>query len=70
MEFLREEAKLDHSLSVEELQLSKDQQSQTLMLLQQQQQMNQALLSLIEKMVEKQKNENSSYIIPYQFVVC
>ena len=56
MEILREEAKLDHSLSEEELQLSKDQQSQTLMLLQQQQQINQVLLSLIAKMVEKQKN--------------
>ena len=56
VEFLREEAKLDHSLSEEELQLSKDQQSQTLMLLQQQQQINQVLLSLIAKMVEKQKN--------------
>ena len=56
MEILREEAKLDHSLSEEGLQLSKDQQSQTLMLLQQQQQMNQVLLSLIEKIMEKQKN--------------
>ena len=56
VEFLREEAKLDHSLSEEELQLSKDQQSQTLMLLQEQQQINQVLLSLMEKMVEKQKN--------------
>ena len=56
MEVLREEAKLDHSLSEEELQLSKNQQSQALMLLQQQQQMIQVLLSLIEKIVEKQKN--------------
>ena len=46
VEFLREE----------ELQLRKDQQSQTLVALQQQQQMNQVLLSLMEKMVEKQKN--------------
>ena len=44
VEFLREKAKLDHSLGEEELQLGKDQQSQTLMLL------------LMEKMVEKQKN--------------
>ena len=44
VEFLREKAKLDHSLREEELQLGKDQQSQTLMLL------------LMEKMVEKQKN--------------
>ena len=56
VEFLREKAKLDHSLREEELQLRKDQQSQTLVLLQQQQQMNQVLLSLMEKMVEKQKN--------------
>ena len=56
VEFLREKAKLDHSLREEELQLRKDQQSQTLLLLQQQQQMNQVLLSLMEKMVEKQKN--------------
>ena len=40
VEFLREKAKLDHSLREEELQLRKDQQSQTLVLLQQQQQMN------------------------------
>ena len=50
VEFLREKAKLDHSLREEELQLRKDQQSQTLVLLQQQQQMNQVLLSLMEKM--------------------
>ena len=56
MEVLREKAKLDRSLSEEELQLSKNQQSQALMLLQQQQQMNQVLLSLMEKIVEKQKN--------------
>ena len=56
VEFLREKSKLDHSLREEELQLRKDQQSQTLVLLQQQQQMNQVLLSLMEKMVEKQKN--------------
>ena len=42
MGVLREEAKLDHSLSEEELQISKNQQSKALMLLQQQQQMNQA----------------------------
>ena len=48
VEFLREKAKLDHSLREEELQLRKDQQSQTLVLLQQQQ-MNQVLLSLMEK---------------------
>jgi len=35
--FLREKAKLDHALKEEELQLRKDQQSQTLLLLQQQQ---------------------------------
>ena len=56
VEFLREKAKLDNSLKEEELQLRKDQQIQTLVLLQQQQQMNQVLLSLMEKMVEKQKN--------------
>ena len=33
VEFLREKAKLDHSLKEEELQLRKDQQSQTLLLL-------------------------------------
>ena len=55
VEFLREKAKLDHSLREEELQLRKDRQSQTLVLLQQQQQMNEVLLSLMEKMVEKQK---------------
>ena len=53
VEFLREKAKLDHSLREEKLQLRKDQQSQTLVLLQQQRQMNQVLLSLMEKMVEK-----------------
>ena len=56
VEFLREKAKLDHSPREEELQLRKDQQSQTLVLWQQQQEMNQVLLSLMEKMVEKQKN--------------
>ena len=56
MEFLREKAKLDHSLREEELQLRKDQQRQTLVLLQQQQQMNQVLLPLMKKIVEKQKN--------------
>ena len=56
VEFLREKAKLDHSLREEELQLRKDQQSQTLVLLQQQRQINQVLLCLMEKMVEKQKN--------------
>ena len=44
VEFLRKKAKLDHSLREEELQLRKDQQSQTLMPL------------LMEEMVEKQKN--------------
>ena len=44
VEFLREKAKLDHSLREEELQLRKDQQSQTLVLLQQQQGMNPFLL--------------------------
>ena len=57
VEFLREKAKLDHSLREEELQLRKDQQSQTLVLLQEQQQINQVLLSLMEKMVEKQKKK-------------
>ena len=56
VEFLREKAKLDHSLREEELQFRKDQQSQTLVLLQQQQQMNQVLLYLMEKTVEKLKN--------------
>ena len=51
VEFLREKAKLEHSLREEELQLRKDQQSQTLLILQQQQQMNQALLTLKEKNV-------------------
>ena len=49
VEFFREKAKLDHSLREEELQLRKDQQSQTLVLLQQQRQINQVLLSLMEK---------------------
>ena len=49
VEFLRDKAKLDHSLREEELQLRRDQQSQTLVLLQQQQQINQVLLSLMEK---------------------
>ena len=49
VECLGEEAKLDHSLREEELQLRRDHQSQTLVLLQQQQQMNQVLLSLMEK---------------------
>ena len=49
VEFLREKAKLDHSLREEELQFRKDQQSRTLVLLQQQQQINQCLLSLMEK---------------------
>ena len=44
VEFLREKAKLDNSLREEELQLRKDQQSQTLVLLQQQQGMNPFLL--------------------------
>ena len=56
VEFLREKAKLEHSLREEELQLRKDQQSQTLLILQQQQQMNQALLTLMEKMLPKEKN--------------
>ena len=56
VEFLREKAKLDHSLKEEELQLRKDQQNQTLLLLQQQQQMNQAFLSLVDKMLSKEKN--------------
>ena len=55
VEFLREKAELDHSLKEQELQLRKDQQSQTL-LIQQQQQMNQALLSLVDKMLSKEKN--------------
>lgn len=55
VEFLREKAKLDHSLKEEELQLRKDQQNQTLLLLQQQQQMNQAFLSLVDKMLSKEK---------------
>ena len=38
------------------MQLRKDQQSQTLLILQQQQQMNQALLTLMEKMLPKEKN--------------
>ena len=49
VECLGDEAKLDHSLREEELQLRRDHQSQTLVLLQQQQQMNQVLLSLMEK---------------------
>ena len=49
VECLGEAAKLDHSLREEELQLRRDHQSQTLVLLQQQQQMNQVLLSLMEK---------------------
>ena len=44
VEFLREKAKLDHSVREEDLQLRKDQQSQTLVLLQQQQGMNPFLL--------------------------
>ena len=56
VEFLKGKGKLDHSLKEEELQLRKDQQSQTLVLLQQQQQMNQLLLSMVEKMVEIKKN--------------
>ena len=44
VEFLRGKAKLDNSLREEELQLRKDQQSQTLVLLQQQQGMNPFLL--------------------------
>ena len=44
VEFLREKAKLDHSVREEDLQLRKDQQSQTLVLLQQQQEMNPVLL--------------------------
>lgn len=55
VEFLREKAKLDHSLKEGELQLRKDQQNQTLLLLQQQQQMNQAFLSLVHKMLSKEK---------------
>ena len=57
VEFLREKAKLEHSLREEELQLRKDQQSQTLVILQQQQQMNQALLTLMEKILPKERNE-------------
>ena len=57
VEFLREKAKLEHSLREEELQLRKDQQSQTLLILQQQQQMNQALLTLMEKILPKERNE-------------
>ena len=56
VEFLRQKAKLDHALKDEELQLRKDQQSQTMLLLQQQQQMNQAFLSLVNKMLSKEKN--------------
>ena len=56
VEFLRERAKLDHALKEEELQLRKDQQSQTMLLLQQQQQMTQAFLSLVNKMLSKEKN--------------
>jgi len=56
VECLGEEAKLDHSLREEELQLRKDHQSQTLVLLQQQQQMNQVLLSLMEKWWKSRKN--------------
>ena len=55
-EFLREKAKLKHILREEELKLRKDQQSQTLSISQQQQQMNQALLTLMEKMLPKEKN--------------
>ena len=65
VEFLREKGQLDHSLREEELQLRKDQQSQTLVLLQEQQQINQVLLSLMEKMVEKQKKKIEQFI--YQF---
>ena len=64
MEVLREEVKLDHSLSEEELQVSKNQQSQALMLLQQQQQMNQVLLSLIEKIVAEKLEQ-----FIYQFIL-
>ena len=56
VECLGEEAKLDHSLREEELQLRRDHQSQTLVLLQQQQQMNQVLLSLMEKCKKSRKN--------------
>ena len=56
VDVLREKAKLEHSLREEELQLRKDQQSQTLLILQQQQQMNQALLTLMEKMLPKERN--------------
>ena len=69
VEFLREKAKLDRSLREEELQLRKDQQSQTLVLLQQQQQMNQVLLSLMEKMVEKQK-KIEQFIYQFTSVRC
>ena len=55
VECLGEEAKLDHSLREEELQVRKDQQRQTLVLLQQQQQMNQVLLSLMEKWWKSRK---------------
>ena len=55
VECLGEEAKLDHSLREEELQLRRDHQSQTLVLLQQQQQMNQVLLSLMEKWWKSRK---------------
>ena len=56
VDFLREKAKLDHALKEEELQLRKDQQRQTMLSLQQQQQMNQAFLSLVNKMLSKEKN--------------
>ena len=56
VEVLREKAKLEHSLREKELQLRKDQQSQTLLILQQKQQMNQALLTLMEKMLPKERN--------------
>ena len=57
VEVLREKAKLEHSLREKELQLTKDQQSQTLLILQQKQQMNQALLTLMEKILPKERNE-------------
>ena len=69
VEFLREKGQLDHSLREEELQLRKDQQSQTLVLLQQQQQINQVLLSLMEKMVEKQK-KIEQFIYQFTSVRC
>ena len=70
VEFLREKGQLDHSLREEELQLRKDQQSQTLVLLQEQQQINQVLLSLMEKMVEKQKKKIEQFIYQFTSVRC